>query len=134
MTDKRSIPHYLFLPAMMVLLMLFFVGCGEKEPGDGPAGYKNVLNIHADALSDFSEGTFKMEDYVTGEYTELQSEYITYGFLESLILNSLLQMIITTDSWIWTVMIMMSLSSCRKSMMMNSSITAYTVWMTANPI
>ncbi len=85
MTDKRSIPHYLFLPAMMVLLMLFFVGCGEKEPGDGPAGYKNVLNIHADALSDFSEGTFKMEDYVTGEYTELQSEYITYGFLESLI-------------------------------------------------
>lgn len=84
MRDRIHPVRSLILPAMAVLMMLFFVGCGEQDLDDDPAGYKNVLNIHADALNDFAEGTFEMEDYVTGEYNELQSEYMTYGFLQNL--------------------------------------------------
>jgi hypothetical protein len=85
MTDKRRIPHYLFLPAMIAFLMLFFAGCGEQDESDWPSGYENVISLHTDALIEFEEGTFELENYSTDEYSELQSEYMTYGFLESLI-------------------------------------------------
>ncbi len=82
MMKKKRFLRLMILSATIMFLVIFSAGCSGQ--GEDSGDYKNVINLHTKALLEFQEGTFEMDDYVTGDYDQLQSEYMTYGFLENL--------------------------------------------------